>query len=1012
MSVVHISLDASLGYVYILSKALIIWIESSGEGRVPMKSKYALLIDGGVEPEDSGLAAAELRNYEITFRRVLGETLESIALSHGLTREAVRQITHRTYGAGLEEALENRKTRAKRAFDATVTEISNFVLSHKGLTVDELQSWYPDAQDVPISNLPGSVTKFIDNGLSSKTYAAVWTDEKILHAIAKAGTYFFPLARTDYEELVKAGEVDGPSAALVMQRFEYWSRACSLAGVESHNTYLTYSKKWSETEQLDFVLQFLDTEIPGSSMALYEKWKSDSNPHAPSSQLLRNTFGGWRHVTHVALGRLRESWSSVKTEVVRQQENTSLGEGLEMNLGAESVKLDEKLAKFIVPSDRKNIWESAKNLLDMGDAGKSTVMGLGYVQSGKTTSITALCTSAADRGYGIIVAILGSTNLLKDQNRTRVEENLGLEDRNYTWYSIPEFNQATTPTEINDYLERGRTVFIPVIKNATVINKIAKILQTANIQGVKTLIIDDEADQGSLNTRLSTAESSSTYKAILNVRDAVGSHLFVQYTATPYAPLLLPDDDPLMPEDLEFLRPGKGYTGGREFFIEHQHKVVRVIPESDEQAAKSNLNVLPQTLEKALANFFVGATHLFSESESNAPISMLIHSTFKNDLQERYRFLVDRYIRQMRAEVDLASSYFGSLIRAEREFLYSLGVGQMGDAEFWSKLKFTLLETTVWLVNSASDVKQIKWNSAPFHILLGGNKLDRGFTVEGLTVTYMNRPATLQVDTLEQRARAFGYRTALLPFCQFFATLRTIKLLVGIVHTEDDLRTSLRDTLERGGSVKDWAKEIGLLLPSGAKASRSNVLPSLTHFSPDGDWQSLRRPSLLRADIEKNAELIERLGIHKASFKQYGRMAIRTRSVAVSELVSFLEGWAIDPASPGWRQDEILDFLKRSRTSEREAVVFLMESPDKPGEPRIRKWADDTGFVNLFQGRDLVGQGYVGDRDFANDEFDENTVMLQIHRVTRRGYDDTNMFTLAARLGGHTIVRKIGGTNV
>lgn len=977
-----------------------------------MKNKFALLIDADVKPQDALLELSEIRNYEITYRRVSGETLESIASSYGLTREAVRQITHRTYGQGLEEALRNRKTQAKQTLEEAVGEVERFVMLHKGLTLDELFAWFPAAAGLPLGNLRGSVSKYIDNGLSSKTYAAVWTDEAILQAISRAGTYYFPLARSDYDELVKAGEVNGPSAALVMQRFEYWSRACSLAGVESHNTYLTYSKKWSEAEQLDFVLQFLETDISGSSMAMYEKWKSTANPHAPSSQLLRNTFGGWRHVVHVALARLREAWMPGEPAVDPELVFTSNGEVLEMHLGTESAKLDEKLAKFILPSDRANIWESANNLLDMGDQGKSTVMGLGYVQSGKTTSITALCTSAADRGYGVIVAILGSTNLLKDQNRTRVEENLGLEDRNYTWYSIPQFSQSSTPTEINDYLERGRTVFIPVIKNATVINKVAKILQAANLQGTKTLIIDDEADQGSLNTRVSSAESSSTYQAILNVRSAVGGHLFVQYTATPYAPLLLPDDDPLMPEDLEFLRPGTGYTGGREFFIEHQHKVVRVIPESDEQATKSNLNVLPQTLEKALANYFVGATHLFSENESNAPISMLIHSTFKNDLQERYRFLVDRYIRQMRAEADLPSSYFGSLIQAERQFLYSLGVDQMEDDEFWSKLNFTLLETTVWLVNSASDVKQIKWNSAPFHILLGGNKLDRGFTVEGLTVTYMNRPATLQVDTLEQRARAFGYRTALLPFCQFFATLRTIKLLVGIVHTEDDLRTSLRDTLEQGGSVKDWAREIGLLLPTGSKASRSNVLPALTHFSPDGDWQSLRRPSLRQDDIEKNSELVESLAIQDSSTRLYGRMPIKTRSVNVNEIVTFLEGWRIDPASPGWRQEEILDFLKRSRTSEREAVVFLMESPDKPGEPRVRKWADDTGFVNLFQGRDLVGEGYVGDRNFADEEFDENTVMLQIHRVTRRGYDDRNMYTLAVRLGGHTIVRKTGGTNV
>jgi len=678
-------------------------------------------------------------------------------------------------------------------------------------------------------------------------------------------------------------------------------------------------------------------------------------------------------------------------------------------LGKESVKLDAKLAKFISAEDRDSIWVSAGNLLDMADQGKSTVMGLGYVQSGKTTSITALCTSAADRGYGLVIAILGSTNLLKDQNKSRVEENLGLEDKNYSWYSISDFNSKTTGQEITDYIDRNRTVFIPVIKNATVINKLAEILRGVDLSTVKSLIIDDEADQASLNTKPNSAEASGTFKAILTLRNVVKSHLFVQYTATPYAPLLLPDNDPLMPDGLEFLKPGSGYTGGREFFIEHQEKVVRVIPESDEQQARANLNVLPSSLEHALANFLCGATHLFLESDENAPISMLIHSTFKNELQERYRFLLDRYLRQMKAEDDLENSYFGQIIQFERQRLYDLGVIQISDFDFWKAVDFTLQETTVWLVNSASDVKQVKWNSAPFHILLGGNKLDRGFTVEGLTVTYMNRPATLQIDTLEQRARAFGYRSNLLPYCQFFATKRTIKLLVGIVHTEDDLRTSLRDALDRGKSVRDWSREIGLLLPAGAKASRSNVLPALSSYSPDGDWQSLRRPSLRREHLDANLEKLKYVGLFEFPRVQFGRMTFNYGVQPVSVIVDLLENWKIDPASPGWRHEEIIDYLKRTRNSDQSVHVFLLESPDTPGEPRVRKWAEDTGFVNLFQGRDLQGTGYKGDRDFAEDTVTENSILLQVHRVSRRGYDDTDLFTLAIKFEGHTIVRKLGG---
>ena len=97
----------------------------------------------------------------------------------------------------------------------------------------------------------------------------------------------------------------------------------------------------------------------------------------------------------------------------------------------------------------------------------------------------------------------------------------------------------------------------------------------------------------------------------------------------------------------------------------------------------------------------------------------------------------------------------------------------MDDATFVHKLKVVISEAMTWLVNSTADVNKVDWHVSPIHILVGGNKLDRGFTVEGLTVTYMNRPASPQVDTLEQRARAFGYRGDLLPYCQFFASKKT-----------------------------------------------------------------------------------------------------------------------------------------------------------------------------------------------------------------------------------------------
>jgi len=683
-------------------------------------------------------------------------------------------------------------------------------------------------------------------------------------------------------------------------------------------------------------------------------------------------------------------------------------------LGEQAVALDKRISSRIIEADRLRIWESASNILDSYDEGKTTVLALGYVQSGKTTSITALCASAADRGFQVIIAILGSTLLLRDQNRTRVEDYLGLEENNYRWVSITELNQKRTAKEISNWLGRDRVILIPVLKNPSVINKVSKILDDVDLLGSKCLVIDDEADQASLNTKINSFGESSTYSAIINLRSKLPTHLYVQYTATPYAPLLLTPTDPLMPQNVEFLQPGHGYTGGREFFVEHASKVLRVIPSGDEQSSRTQVTELPESLESALANYFVGAAHLYHADRNSAPISMLIHSTFKNDLQERYHFLIERFVDKYKTAEDITSGNFSELIKQERARLYDLGIEELSDEVFWKTLMFVLKEITLWLVNSASEVKKVQWNLAPFHILIGGNKLDRGFTVEGLTVTYMNRPASDQIDTIEQRARAFGYRTSLLPYCQFFATARTIKTLRGIVHTEDDLRANLRDMLESGHSVADWAKEIGLFLPSQTRPTRDVVLPALSHFNLDGDWYALRKPFVASHEIAENLEILKSIGLLDAPFADYQRMKFRTLEMPLHNLIdSFITKWRVNLSSPGWKHEEIVEFLKRRSDQEGSSYIILLNNPDDFAKPRQRKWVDDTGFVNLFQGQDLTqdkpGFDYKGDRKAGLEQYGEDKVVVQVHHVTRRNYVDEDLYTLTIHIGDGRLVRRTNG---
>src|SRR5439155_25503422 len=136
----------------------------------------------------------------------------------------------------------------------------------------------------------------------------------------------------------------------------------------------------------------------------------------------------------------------------------------------------------------------------------------------------------------------------------------------YKWVSLrnPSSNQGAK--ELRDWLDKGRIIFLPVLKHAGRIDALSSVARVSITGRARVLIVDDEADQASLNTRVNEAEESRIYAAIRRLRGNLPLHLYVQYTATPYAPLLLEPKDHLMPNFVAFLQPALGYTGGREFF--------------------------------------------------------------------------------------------------------------------------------------------------------------------------------------------------------------------------------------------------------------------------------------------------------------------------------------------------------------------------------------------------------------------------------------------------------------
>src|SRR6185437_2374784 len=148
-------------------------------------------------------------------------------------------------------------------------------------------------------------------------------------------------------------------------------------------------------------------------------------------------------------------------------------------------------------------------------------------------------------------------------------------------------------------------LLLTVMKHHTRLDSLNDLLAGLNLGGVPAVIIDDEADQASLNNYINQGRSSTTYEQLRALIDRLPHHAFLQYTATPQALLLINIADVLSPESVDVLEPGEGYVGGVEFFGRNR-QLTRVIPPTEIPSADNPLVDIPQTLLEALQVFFLG----------------------------------------------------------------------------------------------------------------------------------------------------------------------------------------------------------------------------------------------------------------------------------------------------------------------------------------------------------------------------------------------------------------------
>lgn len=659
-------------------------------------------------------------------------------------------------------------------------------------------------------------------------------------------------------------------------------------------------------------------------------------------------------------------------------------------------KLDDE-GKTIVIDEAMHIL---RKCIAPGVKSDITNIAVGYVQSGKTLSFTTLTALAADNGYRIVIYLTGTKTNLQSQTTKRLRNDLEVDESDtYRLYSdiVKDVNVANN---VSNFLTKTKEVLLfPILKHYLHINRLADIFNDIApvIEKMGAIIIDDEADQSSFNTyarknartkgEWEEDEYSRTYSAIINLKKSLPSHSYVQYTATPQAAFLINNNDILSPKYHTVLTPGKGYTGGKVFFKEKDRDIIQVIPNEEVYSRDNILTSLPASLEEAIREFLISVAIKVFLQKSMKFLSMMVHIDGKRESNEKFAKWISYYIQKL---MDFASAQEGDpsqvIYKKTMEKSYNRIVSKISTKtsfeEVISTIPKVILYTKIHLIQGNSE-NDVDWKSDKAHILVGADMLNRGFTVENLSMTYMPRTpkGKATADTIEQRCRFFGYKKAYLDICRVFLPTKSIQEYNDYVDHEEVLRANLKQC----ESLEEFHRHrSSMLLAETLNPTRSNILSNDVIRTKMTGWKQMRSLDYVNDNNIKFESFLKEIASEQfVLFHDYDGNPKRNHRYfrcPIDQFISFFKEVKFGDVPNITRKIvtiQYLFYLKNIRNIDYIYIFQMAYAAEKTGQLRTRKLEKDQNRpINLMAGRAANGS-YPGDDNVKL----EDSVSVQIHHI-------------------------------
>ncbi len=612
---------------------------------------------------------------------------------------------------------------------------------------------------------------------------------------------------------------------------------------------------------------------------------------------------------------------------------------------------------------------------------------IGDVQSGKTSTYIGLINKAADAQYRVIVLLTGTIEKLRRQTQQRIDAGfIGLDSYAFTlgrdnvhvgvgvidpatsgWAvtsTTSDFNAVTAREIVGQLSSISDPVIFVLKKNKSVLEKLEHWLRFYNVNKITKkidlpmLLIDDEADNASINTKKDKSEVTAINKCIRKLLVLFEKANYVGFTATPYANIFIdPDteqemlDHDLFPRDFIYaLEAPSHYIGARSIFGENAECAYMLESNDDCESAlpmkhkkEDILAFMPDSMKEAIAAFFVCNAIRDLRGDMKSHRTMMINISRFIAVQNQITKIVDGYVRDVKREIhnyylsgEIAMQFgIFNLMKRVYEKYYT---GFATDPEFndlkhfsWEEIQKILYPSIsrieVRAINGGNASKNLdyeKYEKEPDDIGLrliavGGLSLSRGLTLEGLSISYFYRNSSMY-DTLMQMGRWFGYKGRYRDLCKIWMPNESMAWYSYISMATDKLREEVRRMQNDDMTPTDFGLSVrsdisGLLVTARNKMRNAKDYETAVNFS--GEVVETRYVHSSREILKRNYEeteaflrdIAEDYPLHKndpdLALKSYQYL-----NIPKEKIVGFLDVYSIHTLNVDFAVNELLGMFR------------------------------------------------------------------------------------------------------